>query len=141
MKKKAHKLSYSPDFNFILYGISSHQNDYRLIWSVNTELSMNFSRKENLIIKDEKLGEDLEFAMYTCHDENREMKYGIVANRCEKGYLIPELKNIDYLLHLTGEIDEMFQKKLLSDLRNIKSIAAVFLLNVEELKSKKRLVF
>ncbi len=102
---------------------------------------MNFSRKEDLTIKDERLGENLEFAMYSYYDENREMKYGIIANRAENGYLVPELKNIDYLLHLTGEADEPFQKQLLTDLRNIKSITAVFLLNVDDLKSKKRLVF
>ena len=34
--KKVHKLKIDTQFPFQIIGISSHENDYRLIWAVNT---------------------------------------------------------------------------------------------------------
>ena len=141
VKKKTHKLTFTPDFNFTLFGISSHLNDYKLIWSVNSELAVNFSKQDNLKIEDDKLNEVFEFVTYSYYDEARNLKYRIIANRTVNGYLLPEIKNIDYILHLSGDAGETFQNDLFKNLKAIKSIQAVFKLNVNDLKSKKRLVF
>ncbi|MBN2350593.1 MAG: IPExxxVDY family protein [Bacteroidales bacterium] len=139
MKKKSHKLDYNNDFDFGLIGIVTAENDYRCSWIINQNLKTNFMRSDNLVVLGNKNSEKQEFSLYTFEDEEKILKLVLIANRCENGYLLPELKNIDFLLQIYGEMPENYISSIISDLRNTPSINAVFLLEPGKLKSAGRL--
>jgi hypothetical protein len=139
--KKIHKLEVDPDFSFILIGVSSHESDYKLIWSLNSKLDLKLSRESNLVIVDPKLEHNPEFSCY--HGESKEGDFHIhlLSNKSEHGFLIPELGNIDYFLKLTGEVSDLHKKKFLDGLKETGLVLATFLIQPDTLKSKSRLIF
>jgi hypothetical protein len=139
--RKVHKLDVEPDFSFILIGISSHESDYKLIWALNTKLELKLSRVSNLVITDPKSKQVLEFSCYNGDSKEGDFHIHLLSNKCENGYLVPELGNIDYFLKLTGEVYDLHKKNILDGLKETGLVLATFLIKPENLKSKSRLVF
>ena len=141
MIKKSHKLIVEDDFSFFLAGISSHENDYRLSWAINTHLKMALKRMDNLQIHNPRIKQDQEFSMYQYDDPETLMHYNLIDNRCDNGFLLEEMKNIDYILKITGEADKNFMVHLITKLKKIDIITTAFIINPAELKSRKKLLF
>jgi hypothetical protein len=141
MTKKSHKLFVEDDFNFFLIGISSHENDYRLSWAINTKLKMALKRTENLQIHNSRIKQDQEFSLYQFTDPETLLHYNLIANRCDNGFLLEEMKNIDYVLKIAGDAGQNFPGLLADKLKKIDIITTAFEINPAELKSKKKLLF
>jgi hypothetical protein len=133
-KKKTLKLKIGTEADYKLIGISSHENDYRLVWSINNELKMKFVRIDNLIMHHKKLNSDLEFSRFIYHDEDRYLKYYFFANRCPDGILFSEIKNIDFLIQITGEISNHAFNDLIKKLKSVAIVSAVFVLQPVKIK-------
>jgi hypothetical protein len=133
-KKKIVKLQISETNSFALIGISSHENDYRLVWAMNNTFSFQFNRIENLVIFNQKLKADLEFSRFTYVDEDKYLTYHLISNRCPDGFLFPEIKNLDYLLQITGEMDSQHLAKILKDLKKDGIVSATFMIDPKQLK-------
>lgn len=137
-KKKIVKLQIGETNSFTLIGISSHENDYRLVWAMNNVFSFQFTRTENLVIFNQKLSTDLEFSRFIFSDEDKYLTYHLISNRCPDGFLFPEIKNLDYLLQITGEMDEMQLATLIRNLKKTGIISATFLIDPKQLKDADR---
>ncbi len=140
LKKKTHKLSVETGGDSILIGISSHENDYRLSWAINKHLGINLIRAENLIVYNEKFDVEQEFSLFVYEDEDSMLKYNLISNKCDNGYFIPELSNIDFFLQIQGEVYNNYTRNLLDKLKRIYIITAAFEIDPSSLKSKKRLI-
>jgi hypothetical protein len=139
--QKKHKLEYTEKFDFLLLGLVSTENDYRLIWTINNALNFAFEKTDNHVVlgKDDKA--ELEFSYYTFDNEDTFLYYRLLSNRTESGILMEELKNIDYLLIIQGDISESYIKGLISDLKNVEQIQGVFRISPGSLKNRERLIF
>jgi hypothetical protein len=139
-KKGVHKLSSDPGQTLALLGISSHENDYRLSWGMNENLGFRLVKTDNHKSFNTRLNEFQEFSAY-CYTENEySTTYRLIANRCDNGFLLDELKNIDYLL-LVEPSDPSFEVKgLMANIRLVPFISAVFVIDLNSLKNKKRLL-
>ncbi len=138
MKKKKHKLTFQLDFNFFLLGISSSENDYRLSWEINKKLKISLRKSTDHVIKREEI--EQAFSVYTFSDEEVYLRYFLIANKSENGYLIEELRNMDYFLQIHGDITDKQQEQIISYARNIKGITGVFNLDINTMKSKNKLI-
>ena len=78
------------EVDFSVLAINSHAKGYKLCWSINKELQLNFEKAEDQIIHNEMV-----FSRYTCVT-NEGCEYNIIANRSKKGYLIPDQKKVNY---------------------------------------------
>lgn len=133
--KRNLKLDVQPEFNFELIGISSHENDYRLVWAINHALHVGFVRMENLQVVVPKTSAELEFSRFIHEDEERFLSYLLVSNRCADGFLFPGIRNIDYLLKVTQEQpDENMAKMLVKTLRGIDIVSGAYSLEPKSLK-------
>jgi len=141
MTKKSHKLIVEDDFHFFLVGISSHENDYRLSWAINTHLKMALKRADNLQIHNPRIKQDQEFSLYQFTDLETVLHYNLIANRCDNGFLLEEMKNIDYVLKITGDASKNFPGQLVNKLKKIDIITTAFEIDPSELKSRKKLLF
>lgn len=138
-KKNIHTLSPVIQPDFFLLGISSHENDYRISWAINNQLGLKLIKAENLKSLNKRLGETQEFSMYIGQTDEFSPIYKLISNRCDNGFLLEELKNIDYILRIepmeaTINIDDIFLK-----VKEIELISAIFRLNPQSIKSISRL--
>lgn len=139
MAKKQHKLEYSLEFNADLIGISSHENDYRLCWALNSSLNFNFIRTHNVEIKGNINGEDQNFIKYTYIDDDTSNTYQLISNRCDNGFLLEEYTNIDFILMINGEYPGHFIGHLINSIKSISIITLAFKIDAESIKKKSKL--
>jgi hypothetical protein len=140
-KKKTVKLKVDKDIHFKMIGISCHENDYRLVWAINENMKVQFLRIGNLVVHNTKIKEDLEFSRYLFDDEDRYMKYYLIANRCPDGFLFPEVRNLDFVLQIVGEITPGELKELEKKIKSIDVISTAFILQPEKIKGIRDITF
>ena len=104
---------------FTIIGISSHENDYRLSWSINEQMGLAFVQSDSLVTKAGN-----EFACFVHENENPKML--LVSNRCDNGFLLEKYKNFDFILKFDTELNETDISAWLRDLRKVPLISAVF---------------
>ena len=139
MPKKVHKLTEKEDYRFKLAGISSAENDYKLSWSLNQILGINLVRIDNLEIYHKRLDDKQAFSQFEYFDEETLLQYRLISNRSVNGYLLEEMTNLDYLLQISGEMDEGWLGLLIEKMNNIEGIILAFPLDPTKLKSRKKL--
>jgi hypothetical protein len=133
-KKQTLRLKIENKPNYRLIGISSHENDYRLVWAINNQMNIQFTRTEDLIVRKHQTKEDLRFSRYFYYDEERYQKYYLLSNRCPDGFLFPEIKNFDFLMQISGETTDMEIQKINRHLKRVEVISASYILDSEKLK-------
>jgi hypothetical protein len=134
------KLSEEDKFDFTLIGIICHHRDYRLCMAINKKLEINLSRKDDYIVFNNKRMEDQLFSFYEFINEEND-QYNLISNKSQKGFLIPEQNQIDFLFLLRfmrGPVDD---SEIISQLKEIPVILGAYKLETARLKSRENLVF
>ncbi|MEA1896713.1 MAG: IPExxxVDY family protein [Bacteroidota bacterium] len=139
MKKKL-TLNFQPELEFTLLGISSHENDYHLSWVLNQKLGLEFIKASNLVILQAEPELSQEFSVFNYEDEDALLMYNLISNKCEQGYLVPELKNIDFFMQISGEINHGFLDQLIEKLRSSGVVNASFVLDPKKIKAAEKLI-
>lgn len=139
-KKNVLKLSTELTENTSVWiGISSHENDYRISWALNEYLGLHFVKDENYRSFHPKLNDFQEFSTFTYTDA-ADKSYRLIANRCENGFLLEELKNIDFFMvldRLESTTEDI--TGLVKQIRAIPFVATAFIVETNNLKGKRRL--
>lgn len=128
-----HRLTGTGPDNYRLLGISSHENDYRLSWAINTSLGLNLRKSENIAVKDNKR-DKLEFSLFRSPDGGKTPGMNLISNRCPDGFLIREMKNIDYFLQVFDDSPSGDIESIVINLKSIDIISAVFEIPGKNLK-------
>ncbi|RIA11024.1 hypothetical protein OE09_2906 [Flavobacteriaceae bacterium MAR_2010_72] len=147
------------DTSFSLLAIHCKLEDYRLAYLLNKHLDLNLSRMER----------DLDYkyfaasySIYEWQDNESETSWNLVSNVCKREedslqssgslftnqnkilktfYLLPEFKNVDYLLKISDETLRFKEKHVLNKIQSIPQVITSYSIDVEELKSKDNLIF
>lgn len=125
--------------NYCLLGISSDVPDYKLCWLINDKFRMSFLKTDNLNVYHKKLNEDQEFSLFQYDDENAMLVYRIIGNRSDGGNFMSELKNIDFLLHIQGDLIQEDISKLVQQLNSLNAVRMCVPVDLGKLKEKDRL--
>jgi hypothetical protein len=139
-KRDVHRLSSDTETPRILLGISSHENDYRLSWAINQHLGYKFTKAENYQSFNQRLNENQEFSTYCFVDEENGDTFRLISNRCDNGFLLDELKNIDFLLLIDAHNNAFNPADLLTKVKAVPFVSAIFKIEINTLKNKKRIV-
>ena len=67
------------------------------------------------------------------------LTYRIIRNRAVNGYILSELKNVDYILHIQGEIAFLNTAVLVERINNLDAIRMCVTVELNKLKEKDRL--
>ncbi len=128
------------DFDFSLFGVSSHVANYRIAWGMNKLFEIDLERVDDIDLSfdSNKKGS---FSLYKFDDEESYTTFHLLSNRCETGYLIPELKQIDYFIQYWGPMSDKELSSFKDELREIPSVLAAILIDPMELKSRNNLLF
>ena len=104
---------------FTVIGISSHENDYRLSWSINEQTGLEFAQSESLVTDDGR-----NFTRFVHEDGDRVLI--LISNRCDNGFLLEKYKNFDFILKFDTELTTTELSVWMRDLKNVPLISAIF---------------
>ena len=130
------------EYDFELFGISTHEKDYRLCWAINNSLKISLERTSEdveLIFphQKEKYGK---FPVFKFEQNEGLDVYYLVGNKWENSQLIEEQKHVDFFLMIQSN-HETKNKIILTKLKEIPFVLSAYEVNVKELKSKENLIF
>ncbi len=137
---KKHKLELAIDEDFCLLGLVSDETDYKLSWMINRSLAMNFEKEDDLQLFHPKLKEEQIFSLFSYHDDAAMITFRIIKNRAENGYYLDELKHIDYLIHIQGEIDATRISGFMHSISRLEPVRMCVPSDLTRIKNKERLL-
>jgi len=140
MGVKKHKLDLAIAEDFCLLGVVSDEPDFKLCWLINQSLNMNFEKQEELQLFHRKLQDVQAFSLFTYYDEDAMITFRIIKNRTENGYYLDELKNIDYLIHIQGEINTLRISNFMLSVGALESVRMCVPTDLSRIKNKERLI-
>ncbi len=141
---KTNKLIVDFDYSFKMLGIISSAKEYKLAWSMNQLLKIHLIKADDINLQFQNDCNILvsTYLYLTEYSQVRLLKNkSIEFTNIAKPYLIPELKDYDYFIHILDEgciFDEQWIKEQLQDCNAIQYIKVI---DVSELKSKDNLIF
>ncbi len=138
--KKKNKLQYEVDFDFLMWGINTVLPIYKLCWLLNNCFSFDLARSEDIENPSQIKGKQY-FRYYTFTDEVNMFSIEIIDNKSENGPFINELKHVDFLFLVKGELDFFDSAVFTKMLGQIRGVESVLPINANQLKSKLNLVF
>jgi len=140
MGVKKHKLDLAIEEDFCLLGVVTDEPDYKLCWMINRILDMNFEKQEELQLFHRKLDEEQVFSHFSYHDSDTLITFRIIRNRSENGYFLDELKNIDYLIHIQGEINTTRINDFMQSVGALEPVRMCVPSDLSRIKNKERLL-
>ncbi|MCD6200653.1 MAG: IPExxxVDY family protein [Bacteroidales bacterium] len=129
-KIKKHRISLEPDRNYYLAAIASHEKVYYMGWILNRELGIHFVRSADFCTT--RKSTNLFFPVFAWKDEYKMLSWHLISNRSEHGFFLDDLKNIDFLLHITPNPGAAFIDNLENKLKTIPVIYAFFPVDPQE---------
>jgi hypothetical protein len=136
---KSIKLNNSFEVPLLIFGIISTENILKLTWLINQLLNIRLSQTTGLMFNDSKSNHSHENSLFQFEDEKLHLKYSLLNNRIKANFYFNELKNIDHLLFIRGEVDSNFKESVLLALKNSADITSVLSINPKNLKLKGKL--
>jgi hypothetical protein len=128
------------EFNFQVWGINSNMEDYRLCWHFNEKLKWEMKRIKDIRFYSPKIKDHMHFNAYKYQQKIDRYTVELLQNKNGGNYLIPEMKNFDFLFIFQGEDDYFDTDGFSKSLTNITGIQSVIPVNVNSLKSRYNLL-
>ena len=116
---------------FLFLGIVSSEPDYRLSVMLNRHLGIDL-RKRPEEITDGTGSETHSYSIFTTTPAT----LSLISNRSAGNTFIKKLKNIDFLLQIHGAPDRKQAETLVSSLRAIPEVTAVFIFDSREISDR-----
>jgi hypothetical protein len=151
MKKQLLAVEY--DFDFHLIGMCCVSKDYRICYEINNKLGLILKKVDDIVFgsvfkksgKDPELipeeeGHGVRYSVYVHRHPQTGLIYNVVANKSEGNVLIPEKKECDYFLMITGEAHEKEKREALAKIKSIPMILTAFEIDPNKLRSKDHLI-
>lgn len=124
-----------------LMGIVSRRKDYELCWQINRLLGFNFKMNNELEVMLIKKARKCYFTVYEYEEPTRFTTHYLYNNHYKAEYLLPDLKNIDFVWLVKGSYYNEEEIKWLTEaIKNMNGIQMVTLLKVNDLKNKENLI-
>jgi hypothetical protein len=140
---KAFRLDINHDYDFEVLALISPEKDYKLVWNINKILNIKFRKDHDLSLEFDK-GSKLIFSNFKYDTEYAGLR--LLRNRSfdfrdSKSFLLPELKEYDYIIKSEGEKDIFNMKDITEKLKNLPLIQYIRKIEIHTLKSKENLIF
>jgi hypothetical protein len=125
-----------------LIGIMSTARDYQVCWQINKQLFYDFRVNNSLEITLTKKHRSFHFTVFEFLEPTNSVSHYLYNNHCQAEFLLPELKNMDYVWMIKGDYYQSQDvKKLIEQLRGVAVVQLVSLLDIREIRNKMNLIF
>jgi len=124
-----------------LLGIQCRLEPHRFVWLVNRTLGMNFQYLQQSERHLRSMKRNYEFPIYQFREIHLELEHTLYVNEDDGKHLLSELKHIDFLWLLKGDMaKDAFLQSLMKGLRQIEEVLLVMELTNEKIKHKEYLI-
>ena len=134
-------LKYELDLDFVLIAITASLKDYRLCFNINKRLNLEFYRIDELCLQLNSHSSASYFSRYFYQSAQTEAEFYLLQNKGTEGYLIPEMKTVDYFILIKNYIDQEDLDNLISKINKITEVQVAVEVDPKKLKSKENLIF
>ena len=152
---KIHSFDFEYDHDYILIGIHTTLNDYRLAYFLNKELKLFLKRSQD----------DLDFPLKQCsfpfylyEDEASFVSWSLISNKyiavystqsnenlfdeeTKTRFLIPEKNKVDFFIKISGYIKDEYLENILKKIKNTDKIITSYSIDPCTLRSRDNLIF
>jgi len=118
-----------------LVGIVSTDPHYKLALRLNRKLGISLKSAIPVEIRDPR-GKVRVFTKFSGTISSHEASLHFFSNRSDADFLFKKLGNIDYLLAIYDPGHTYFSSELITELRGIDTVTAVFVIELNTLKDK-----
>lgn len=132
-----HTLEIEDEYDFEIIGVSSHEKDYRLAWSLNKTLGWRLVRVADVVVEGKR--STTHHARFRWTHPVDQTVFTLIDNKTPDGNFMPDLAQFDYLLKIEQPAD-LTMKKLLEGLRKTDFVLAFQTQEVAKLKFKENLL-
>jgi len=150
------------EIDYYLLAIHTSLEDYRLAYFINQKLPINLSKSKNEIHAQTKEGE-ANFSRFYYYDAEKALSWNLIQNKNEiisvskndfqnlfsnetgevstTIHLLPEFKKVDFFLKIDNSDEAINFSEIQQKLNTIESIAAIYVVDTNKIKSKNNLIF
>ncbi|MFH6992724.1 IPExxxVDY family protein [Flavobacterium sp. FlaQc-48] len=150
------------EIDYYLMAIHTSLEDYRLAYFINKNLPINLSKSKNEIHAQTKEGE-ANFSRFYYYDAEKAVSWNLIQNKNEiisaskndsqdlfsnetsevstTIHLLPEFKKVDFFLKIENSEEAVDFSEIQQQLNTIESIAAIYAVDTDKIKSKNNLIF
>lgn len=138
------RLDHEFHYDFSLIGITCTIKEYKLAWKLNHLLEIQMHKEKDIEIEFIK-NKKLVISNYLFETENSQIR--LLKNKSseedsdQSAYLMPELKEFDYLLMVKGFEDTFSLVGLKGLIASIPEVLYSKIFSIDSLKSKENLIF
>ena len=125
---------------YTLIGISSSLRDYRLSFLINQSLEFNLKKLDDFCTILPGKQEPEAFSLFYFRDDDQRNSYFLLANRNLENFLLPEMRQMDFLLIIEGGFKKARKDAMLKNIRNIQNVIASYEIRFNELKNFENLL-
>lgn len=136
--------------NIKVIGIVSNLSIHRLAWMLNQELDWDLERVGDVmqesngfvVLYDENNAQhdtSLSFPLHSFKDEGNKFDVDLITNKTPTSFLLKELKELDYILLLNGEMD-FIPEKLLERISKLSQVLYAGELELKKIKNSQILL-
>ena len=130
------RLETSQNENLILFGIVSHEPDYKLSLTLNQKIGISLKHSDSITVHDD-FGNAHSFSRFTTSTtSSSDIIYTLTSNRSGLFFMLKKLKNIDYLFHIHNSDNSDLKLKISAILRETENIDAVFPIDIKTINDK-----
>jgi hypothetical protein len=141
---KALLLDIEYDYGFSLFGVVSPVKDYKLAWVLNRLLDLQLIKQEDLCYELQEK-ERLLISHYEHSSEHSVVRLfrnkAIGTQSIKKAFLLPDLKEFDYVLQVTGGMQQYHPQEFIAQLSNSPMVQYVKQFDPLTLKYRENLIF
>ncbi len=135
---KKFTLETEPPDDFLLLGIASQEKSHRMAWLLNRHISLQLQKEDDIVLYKEDLPTAY-FNRFDYTDELNRTTYTLLDNSYENIHLLPELKNVSFLIMIKGALEFLDVDTLMQKIKKINGIQLVSNINLNKLKSTNHL--
>ena len=141
---------------YALIGIHTTLEDYKLAYLLNQYLKISF-KKANFNLDFENKNNNASFSIFEYTNLQYDFDWFLISNSIKedkatisnglplftetKTYLIPEKKNIDFFLKISGDVEPELVTETIQKIKGVNQIITSYQIDKNSLKSKDFLIF
>jgi hypothetical protein len=132
-----HTLEIEDEYDFEIIGVSSHEKDYRLAWSLNKSMGWRLVRIEDAVAEGKR--STTYHARFRWTHPVDQTVFTLIDNKTPEGTFMPDLAQFDYILKIEQPAEESMNR-LLAGLRQSDFVLTFQRQEVDKLKFKDNLL-
>ncbi len=125
---------------FTLIGISCHFKDYRFTHLLNKELGFSFAKETDMSVYIAGRKDPSGFSFYQFRDEDNFLHFSLISNRSEEFVLVPEARQVDFILVVEGELKKNRLNMLLKGISSIQNVLMAYEIKMAAVKNIENLL-